>query len=51
VRQADRLLAERLAEFNDTAGGRLERRYEGTVASLERRLAALEASLRDRMRA
>jgi hypothetical protein len=51
VRQADRLLAERLAEFNDTAGGRLERRYEGTIASLERRLAALEASLRDRMRA
>ena len=51
VRQADRLLAERLAEFNDTAGGRLERRYEGTLASLERRLATLEASLRDRMRA
>ncbi len=51
VRQADRLLAERLAEFNDTAGGRLERRYEGTIASLERRLATLEASLRDRMRA
>jgi hypothetical protein len=51
VRQADRLLAERLAEFNDTAGGRLERRYEGTLASLERRLTTLEASLRDRMRA
>jgi len=51
VKQADRLLAERLAEFQDTAGGRLERRYEGTLASLERRLASLEASLRDRMRA
>jgi hypothetical protein len=51
VRQADRLLAERLAEFNDTGGGRLERRYQGTLASLERRLATLEASLRDRMRA
>jgi len=45
VKQADRLLAERLAEFNDTAGGRLERRYEGTVASLERRVAELEAAL------
>ncbi|HEY7692165.1 MAG TPA: hypothetical protein VH816_07450 [Gaiellaceae bacterium] len=51
VQQADRLLAQRLAEFNDTAGGRLERRYEGTLASMERRLAELEASLRDRMRA
>jgi uncharacterized protein YukE len=51
VQQADRLLAQRLAEFNDTAGGRLERRYQGTLASMERRLADLEASLRDRMRA
>jgi hypothetical protein len=51
VQQADRLLAQRLAEFHDTAGGRLERRYQGTLASMERRLADLEASLRDRMRA
>jgi uncharacterized protein YukE len=51
VKQADRLLAERLAEFNDTGGGRLQRRYEGTLAVLERRLAALEALLRDRSRA
>ncbi|HZO61874.1 MAG TPA: hypothetical protein VFB35_02730 [Gaiellaceae bacterium] len=50
VRQADNMLAERLAEFNDTAGGRLERRYEGTLSSLERRLIALEATLRDRVR-
>ena len=48
VKQADRLLAERLAEFNDTAGGRLERRYEGAVAALERRVAELEATLRER---
>lgn len=51
VKQADRLLAEKLAEFNDTAGGRLERRYEGTIAALERRVAELEASLRERSRA
>jgi hypothetical protein len=46
VKQADRLLAERLAEFTDTAGGRLERRYEGTITALERRVAELETSLR-----
>ena len=51
MKQADRLLAERLAEFDDTAGGKLERRYEGTVAALERRVAELESSLRDRSRA
>lgn len=43
-RQAEKLLAERLVEFGDTAGGKLERRYEGTIAQLERRLAQLEAS-------
>jgi hypothetical protein len=51
VKQADRLLAERLAEFNDTAGGRLERRYEGTLGTLERRVRELEAALLDRPRA
>ena len=41
-RQAEKLLAERLVEFGDTAGGKLERRYEGTIAVLERRVAQLE---------
>jgi len=50
VKQADRLLAERLAEFQDSAGGRLERRYEGTLGALERRVAELESALRERSR-
>jgi hypothetical protein len=50
IKQADRLLAEKLAEFNDTAGGRLERRYEGTLGVLERRVAQLEAALHERPR-
>ena len=47
-RQAEKLLAERLVEFGDTAGGKLERRYEGTIAALERRVAELEGALQQR---
>ena len=50
-RQAEKLLAERLVEFGDTAGGKLERRYEGTIASLERRVTELESQLREREKA
>jgi hypothetical protein len=47
-RHAEKLLAERLVEFGDTAGGKLERRYEGTIATLERRVAQLERALQQR---
>jgi hypothetical protein len=49
TRQAERMLAERLAAFGDTAGGKLERRYEGTISALERRFAQLEDAVREQM--
>jgi uncharacterized protein YukE len=49
TRQAERLLAERLAAFGDTAGGKLERRYEGTISALERRFAQLEDAVREQV--
>lgn len=50
-RQAEKLLGERLVEFDTSAGGKLQRRYEGTIGALERRVAQLEAQLRDRAEA
>ncbi len=47
AKQAERLLAERLADFTDTAGGKLERRYEGTLTSVERRIAEIERVVRE----
>jgi hypothetical protein len=58
--QAERLLAERLAELGETGGSRIERRLENVtsilerrqeefVAALEHRLAEVEAVVRQRM--
>jgi hypothetical protein len=48
-RQAERLLAERLAELGESGGGRIERRLQNVTSILERRQAEFVDSLERRM--
>ena len=48
-RQAERLLAERLAEIGQSGGGQIERRLQNVIAGLERRQEEFVTQLERRM--